>query len=74
MLKLLAQRAKPDARHVLAASLLRGKRYVHDEQHGEAALSAAGAGWPRAVIAEEIEESERRLASPEPVTRYRKER
>jgi MFS family permease len=84
------------------ASLLRGKRYVHDELHGEAVLAAAGdvtpadiapvaipagvieaeaevsaeaAGGPRVTIAEGIEESpERRLASPELATRYRKER
>ena len=47
------------------ASLLRGKRYVHDELPAETVL----------VIAEEIEESSRRrLASPAPATRYRKER
>ena len=91
------------------ASLLRGKRYVHDELHGEPALAATGlaatglaaagdvtpadiapvaipadvieaeagrqAGRPRVTVAEEIEESaERRLASPELATRYRKER
>jgi MFS family permease len=47
------------------ASLLRGKRYVHDELPAESVL----------VIAAEIEESpQRRLASPAPATRYRKER
>ena len=47
------------------ASLLRGKRYVHDELPAETVL----------VIAEEIEESSRRrLASPAPATRHRKER
>jgi MFS family permease len=81
------------------ASLLRGKRYVHDELHGEAGpaatrpaatgeaatgeaaagLAAAGdatsaaAGW-RVTVAEEIQDTERRLASPGPATRYRKER
>jgi MFS family permease len=92
------------------ASLLRGKRYVHDELHGEpvlanTVLAAAGevtpadiapvaipadvieaeaaigdgasaerGGQPRVTVAEEIEGAERRLASPEPATRYRKER
>ncbi len=96
------------------ASLLRGKRYVHDELHGEPVLATTGlattglattglaaagdvtpadiapvampadvieaeagrpAGRPRVTVAEEIEESaERRLASPELATRYRKER
>jgi len=83
------------------ASLLRGKRYVHDELHAEAVLAAAGdvtaadiapvaipadvieaeaelpaeaAGRPRLTVAEEIADAERRLASPEPATRYRKER
>ena len=79
------------------ASLLRGKKYVHD-LHSESALAAAAegtaadiapvaipagvieaeaaaeAGRPRPV-AEEIEEhSERGLASPQPATRFRKER
>ncbi len=83
------------------ASLLRGKRYVHDELHAEAVLAAAGdvtaadiapvaipadvieaeaelpaeaAGRPRLTVAEEIADAERRLASPEPARRYRKER
>ena len=122
------------------ASLLRGKRYVHDELHGEPVLdttvrAAAGdvtpadiapvasstppalpaglieaeaevgdgalvgngalsgdrvssgdrapvgdgvsaevAARPRVTVAEEIEAAERRLASPEPAIRYRKER
>jgi hypothetical protein len=89
------------------ASLLRGKRYVHDELHGEPILAstglaaagdvtaadiapvaipadvieaeaevaaeAAGAG-ERLAIAEEIEDAERRLASPKLAIRYRKER
>jgi MFS family permease len=83
------------------ASLLRGKRYVHDELHAEAVLAAAGdvtaadiapvaipadvieaeaelpaeaAGRPRLTVAEEIADAERRLASPEPARRYRRER
>lgn len=54
------------------ASLLRGKRYVHDELH--AGVPAEAAGRLRVTVAEEIEAAERRLASPEPATRYRKER
>ena len=55
------------------ASLLRGKHYVYD-MHAEVAAEAAGAG-ERLAIAEEIKElTERRLASPELATRYRKER
>ncbi len=94
------------------ASLLRGKKYVHDEAHGEAVLAAAGdvvpadiapaaipagvieaeaeaaagieaagattggratgeAGRPRVAVAEEIEQSERRLGSREPAIRFR---
>ncbi|HEX9040429.1 MAG TPA: MFS transporter [Trebonia sp.] len=42
---------------------------------GAAAVPAEAGGLARAAIAEEIEESaERRLASPEPATRYRKAR
>ena len=86
------------------ASLLRGKRYVHD-LHSETALAAGdvtpadigpvaipadvieaeaeitafaedgeAAGRPRVTVAEEIEDSERRHASPQPATRFRKER
>jgi MFS family permease len=65
------------------ASLLRGKRYVHDELHGESVLSEAEAGLagadaPVAVqveIAEEVDEAtRRRLAAPGPATRFRKDR
>jgi hypothetical protein len=71
------------------ASLLRGKRYVHDELHAEPVLAATGqsvaaeladpsqpvGAGERLAIAEEIKElTERGLASPEPATRYRKER
>jgi MFS family permease len=65
------------------ASLLRGKRYVH-ELHSESALSggvAGVAGTPaeaggavRVAIAEDNQESaERLLASPEPATRFRED-
>ncbi|WP_246115888.1 MFS transporter [Trebonia kvetii] len=83
------------------ASLLRGKRYVHDELHGEAVLATAGdvtpadiasvaiaadlieaeadvaaeaAAQPRVAVAEEIEDAERGHASPQPATRFRRER
>jgi hypothetical protein len=81
------------------ASLLRGKRYVHDLHsetalaagdvtpadigpvaipadviEAEAEIAAAAAGRPRVAVAQEIEDSERRHASPQPATRFRKER
>jgi hypothetical protein len=40
----------------------------------EAEVSAEAVGRPRVTVAEEIEDTERRLASPELATRYRKER
>ena len=63
------------------ASLLRGKKYVHD-QHPEPAEDLladglTGAGAPVAAqlaIAQEIEEAERRRAASEPATRFRRER
>jgi MFS family permease len=84
------------------ASLLRGKRYVHDELHSEPVLAAAGdvtaadiapvaipagvieaeaeleaeaADGPRIAIAEDIDQSAQRLlGSPEPATRFRREK
>ncbi|HEY0936434.1 MAG TPA: MFS transporter, partial [Trebonia sp.] len=48
------------------ASLLRGRKYVHDD--------LAGADVTPVAIAEEIQDpSERRQAAPEPATRFRKE-
>jgi MFS family permease len=61
------------------ASLLRGKHYVHD-LHSEAAQAgtvparAEVGAKPRVVIAEAIDSTERVAASPEPATRFRKER
>ena len=60
------------------ASLLRGKRYVHDELPAEPGLATTGLATTGDVtpvaVAEEIEDAERRLALPEPATRYRTER
>jgi hypothetical protein len=50
------------------ASLLRGKRYVHDELHAQVGVR------PRVAVAQEIEDTERRHASPQPATRFREER
>ena len=63
------------------ASLLRGKKYVHDDLFSEPAEDVlaeglTGAGAPAAAqvaIAEEIESSERRRAASEPAIRFRKE-
>jgi len=70
------------------ASLLRGKRYVHDELPAEPGLATTGLATTGlattglattgdvtpVAVAEEIEDAERRLALPEPATRYRTER